>query len=368
MPPLSVMIKPVSGACNMQCRYCFYADEMQKREKPLYPKMSSEALETVVRKVMACAEERVSFAFQGGEPTLIGLPFFEALVRFQRQYNARGLQVSNAVQTNGLELPDEMLHFFARERFLLGVSVDGTEMVHDTFRRDRQGAPTHARVMDTIRRMQAFGVDFNVLCVVGGTAASHAKEVFEALAPYSYVQFIPCLEPLDGGPGPDPLTPEGYLSFLKNAFDLYERAFWQGKPVSIRSFDNYVGILLGMPPENCAMAGVCSPQLLIESDGSTYPCDFYALDEWKTGNILTDPLRRILRSARAEAFREESLPLPQKCCACRWYPLCRNGCRRERGADGVNRWCACMGEFFAYSIERMQKMAQEIARREKEKK
>ena len=368
MPPLSVMIKPVSGACNMQCRYCFYADEMRNREKTVYPKMSIEALETVVRKVMACAEESVSFVFQGGEPTLIGLAFFEALVRFEKQYNARRLRVSNAVQTNGLDLPDEMLRFFARENFLLGVSVDGIELVHDAFRRDLLGRPTYARVMETIRRMQTFGVAFNVLCVVGAKAASHAEEIFETLAPYGYVQFIPCLDPLDGQNGPDPLTPERYLSFLKTTFDRYDRAFWNGKMVSARNFDNYVGILLGMPPENCAMAGACSPQLLIESDGSTYPCDFYALDEWKTGNILTDPLRKILKSDVAAAFQQSSLPVPEKCRSCRWYPLCRNGCRRERGKDGVNRWCACMDAFFAYSVGRMQKIAQEIARREQVKK
>lgn len=364
MPPLSIMIKPVSGACNMQCQYCFYADEMRNREQSVYPKMSVEVLETVVRKAMACAEGSVSFAFQGGEPTLIGLSFFEALVKFEKQYNAQKLQVHNAVQTNGYDLSDEMLQFFAREKFLLGVSLDGIEETHDALRTDHLGQPTYQRIWETTQRMKKFGVEFNILCVVNAHVAKQAKEVFERLAPFGYVQFIACLDELDGSTRPYSLTPELYTEFLKTTFDLYYEHFMHGKMVSVRNFDNYVGIILGMPPENCSMGGRCSSQVLIEGDGSVFPCDFYVLDQWKLGNIQTDPLRRMLKSDKVRAFVEESLPVPEKCRACRWYALCRNGCKRERGADGVNRWCECFWGFFAYSIERMQKIAQEIAKKE----
>lgn len=360
MPPLSVMIKPVSGACNMRCSYCFYADEMRHREVKLYSRMDTALLETVVRRVIACADESVSFVFQGGEPTLIGLPFFEALVRFERKYNKRGLCIHNAVQSNGYDLSDDMLRFFAKEHFLLGISLDGTQETHDAYRVDTLGQPTYWRIRTAVERMQSYGVEFNVLCVVNAHVARQPKAVFEALAPYGYIQFIACLEGLDGQVQEHSLTQELYLEFLKTTFDLYFERHMQGKPVSVRNFDNYIGILLGMPPENCSMTGHCSTQILIEGDGSVFPCDFYALDAWRLGNIQSDSLRRMLRSDRARAFVEESLPVPEKCTACRWYTLCRNGCKRERNQDGLNRWCDCMQAFFAYSDPKMGKIVRKI--------
>ena len=362
MPPLSVMIKPVSGACNMRCSYCFYADEMRHREVKLYPRMDTALLETVVRRVIACADESVSFVFQGGEPTLIGLPFFEALVRFERKYNQRGLRIHNAVQSNGYDLSEDMLRFFAREHFLLGISLDGTQETHDASRVDALGQPTYRRIRTAIERMQSCGVEFNVLCVVNAHVARQPKAVFEALAPYGYIQFIACLEELDGQAQEHSLTQELYLEFLKTTFDLYFERHMQGKPVSVRNFDNYIGILLGMPPENCSMIGHCTTQILIEGDGSVFPCDFYALDTWRLGNIQSDSLRRMLKYDRARAFVEESLPVPEKCTACRWYTLCRNGCKRERNQDGLNRWCDCMQAFFAYSDQKMEKIVRKIRR------
>ena len=137
--PVSLMIKPVSGACNMRCRYCFYTDVMARRDTAIHPPMTTEILETVVRRAFQYADGPVSFAFQGGEPTLIGLPFYQELLRLERSYNVRGLSVRNAVQTNGLELSDEMIAFFAGEHFLLGLSIDGTQTIHDSLRMDPAG-------------------------------------------------------------------------------------------------------------------------------------------------------------------------------------------------------------------------------------
>ena len=145
MPAVSIMVKPVSGACNMNCRYCFYSDVMARRETAIYPKMSIEALEVLVRRAFRYADGPVSFSFQGGEPTLAGPEFYDALVRFERMYNTRGLPVHNAVQTNGYALSDEMIDLFAREHFFLGVSLDGDAVAHDGMRPDRAGAPAHRK-------------------------------------------------------------------------------------------------------------------------------------------------------------------------------------------------------------------------------
>ena len=364
MPPITLMIKPVSGACNMRCRYCFYADEMTHRKSSVYPKMTGELLDTMVRRVIRSADSSVHFLFQGGEPTLIGLHFFEELVRLERKYNTQRLKITNAVQTNGYDLSDEMIAFFAKEQFLVGVSLDGTNETHDMLRPDAKGLPTSSIVRNAIDRLRAAGVSVNVLCVVNGEVAKHPKEVFSALAPYEYLQFIPCLDGLDGEKRDYSLSSEAYLAFLKTTFDCYHQAYLNGHPVSVRNFDNWVAMLMGMPPENCAMVGRCGPSLVIESDGSVYPCDFYALDKWKLGSIAEDSLRRMLTSDREKSFLAESLPVPEACRACRWYSLCRNGCKRERDPEtGLNRWCSVHSAFFEYAYDRMKKMAEQLKKR-----
>lgn len=349
MSGLSIMIKPVSGACNMRCSYCFYSDVMRSREQACYPAMTQETLETIVRRAMRCADGPVSFAFQGGEPTLAGLPYYQALIRYQKTYNARGLPVYNSVQTNGYALSDEMIAFFAREHFLLGVSLDGDGQAHDLMRRDAHGEPTFDRIRENIARLKSAGVEVNILCVVNEYVARRPKEVFEALEPYGVLQFIACLDPLSGEKPAYALTEKSYLSFLKTTFDLYEAAFRRGRPVSVRSFDNYIGILMGRAPESCAMSGQCGQYYLIESDGGVYPCDFYVLDAWRMGNIREDSFPRLAKSEIGRRFIRASQDLPEACRACRWLRLCRNGCKRERDPQtGINRWCGVYAAFFAW--------------------
>lgn len=357
MPPLSLLIKPVSGACNMRCEYCFYQDVMAHREQKVLPKMSMETLENLVRRAFVYAEGSVSFAFQGGEPTLIGLEYFETLIRLQKKYNTRRIAVHNSVQTNGYDLSPDLIAFFAREHFLVGVSLDGDEQNHDLFRKDINGAPTYKRVLSNIRRMQEMNVDFNILCVVTEALARRGRECMDALGDFPFLQFIPCLDELDGTKRTHSLTADGYLQFLKDTFDVYCEGFDKGGLVSVRNFDNYISMLLGAPPESCAMAGRCGLYYLIESDGSVYPCDFYVLDEWRMGNVNEQSFIRLEKSETGRRFRERSMPVPDKCRGCRWYFLCRNGCCREREEDGVNKWCLCYSRFFDYSYERMQRIA-----------
>ena len=316
-------------------------------------KMTGELLDTMVRRVIRSADSSVHFLFQGGEPTLIGLPFFEQLVALERKYNTRGLKISNAVQTNGYDLSDEMIAFFAKEQFLVGVSLDGTDETHDMLRPDAKGLPTSSIVRNTIDRLRAAGVSVNVLCVVNGEVAKHPKEVFCALAPYEYLQFIPCLDGLDGEKRDYSLSSEAYLAFLKTTFDCYHQAYLDGHPVSVRNFDNWVAMLMGMPPENCAMVGRCGPSLVIESDGSVYPCDFYCTDEYSLGNILDTDFAKLERSPKAIKFIEESLGIEEKCKECNYYRLCKNGCKRER--IDLDK-CTAYKNFFPYALPHLKRM------------
>lgn len=367
MPPLSIMIKPVSSACNMRCRYCFYADVAASREKASMGRMSESTLETLVRRALRYAEGSVTFAFQGGEPTLAGAGFFKKLIELEKTYNSKGLAIYNSIQSNGYDISEELMELFAREHFLVGISLDGVAETHDALRIDALGQGSYARVRDTVKRLEAHGVEFNILCVVNSLVAKRAGEVFEALSPYGYVQFIPCLDDFDGVKRPWSLTVEDYTEFLKKSFDAYYASWKKGRFVSVRNFDNYLGILLGRPPENCAMSGRCAQYYLIEADGGVYPCDFYVLDQLKMGNVNENSFFTLEKSPVAAAFRAQSMKKDEKCTVCRWFSLCRGGCRRDRepyiGENcGRSKWCECYEEFFPYALERMQEMAQAMAK------
>ena len=180
MKNISVMIKPVSGLCNMNCSYCFYCDEAQKREKNCYGQMSEETLKNVIRKTMLSADGVVSYTWQGGEPSLRGLDFFRQAVELQKKYNRNGVQVLNAFQTNGYAITEEWCEFFRENHFLVGLSVDGTQELHDVFRRGADGGGTYDCVKRTADLFSRMGVEFNVLTVVTSQRAEHTKEVYES--------------------------------------------------------------------------------------------------------------------------------------------------------------------------------------------
>ena len=365
MPPLSLMIKPVSGLCNMRCRYCFYADVSSHRQNASYGRMSEETLENLVRRALTYADGQCDFAFQGGEPTLAGLPFFERLMALQKRYNTRGLRIQNSIQTNAFAMTEEMAQFLARNRFLTGVSLDGTRQTHDALRPDAQGNGTYDRVLAGIDKLRQAGAEFNILCVVNGLVAREPARVFEALKPYTYLQFIACLDSFDGEKTGYSLDASRYADFLIETFRLYYQANRKGEYVSVRAFDNYIGILLGRAPEMCSMNGRCGVYYLLEADGSVYPCDFYVLDRYRMGNVNSDSFYRLAKSPVGEAFRQASYEVADACKTCRWYRLCRGGCRRDRQAQledglGVSRWCEAYKRFFEACYPMMAQMAQAI--------
>lgn len=365
MPPLNLLIKPASSLCNMRCRYCFYADEVKNRTCSPASVMTAETLEILVKRAFEYAEGTLTLAFQGGEPTLAGLDFYRSLHDLEAKYNTRGIKVFHAIQTNGLALDDDWADFLSSDGWLVGLSLDGCREVHDAHRLDADGKATYDRVMKAARLLRRHRVDFNVLCVVTEQAARHPIRVYEALKPFGYVQFIPCLDPLDGYEQPYSLTNERYGAFLCRTFDLYCRDFHEGHYVSVRNFDNYVRLLAGYPPEECAMVGHCTCMGVVESDGSVYPCDFYALDEWRLGDIRSSSFADLLTSEKAREFVRASMKVPVECRVCPYYRLCRGGCRRERipapdDQPGVNRHCAALRAFFDHSIRSMSEMAMRV--------
>lgn len=365
MPPLSIMIKPASSGCNLRCAYCFYADEAQSRSVPNYGLMDGDTARTLIEKAIPQAEGSVSFLFQGGEPTLAGLDFFRRFTAMAEERRPGRLTIRYAIQTNGTLLDEAWCRFLAENRFLVGLSLDGNRDCHDRFRRDGAGKGSFDRVLRAARMLDKAGAEYNVLAVVTGHLARHIQSVFGFFCRngFRYQQYIPCLDPLEGerGGADWSLTPERYEAFLKTLFDLWYRELEQGRYWSVRYFDNLIRMLWGLPPEQCSLVGRCGVQYLIEADGSAYPCDFYGLDAYRLGNVRTDSWEDLDRVRERLGFVERSLALPEACGECRWYPLCRNGCRRDRleagEAPGLNYYCRAYAGFFGYALPRLRRAA-----------
>ena len=367
MPPLSILIKPASGGCNMRCAYCFYHDEAMNRAVPSYGMMSEDTLETLIRKALDYASGQCTFGFQGGEPTLRGLEFFRLAVEYQQKYNVHNVRIHNALQTNGLVLDGSWARFFKENGFLIGLSLDGGKALHDSLRRDSQGCGTFSRTLRAARLLQSHEVDFNLLTVVTRQVAENITQVYRFFRREGmlYQQYIPCLDPL-GEPrgGSDySLTPELFGKFLKSLFDLWYQDVKAGRFIYIRYFENLLGMLTGRPPEHCGLSGRCALQHVVEADGSVYPCDFYCLDEWKQGNILQDDFTALDKSEAAQKFLRESIALPENCTDCQYRFMCRGGCRRDRellsaAADSPRRnyFCQAYKVFFPYALPRLREL------------
>ncbi len=370
MPPVSVLMKPSSGMCNMSCDYCFYCDEAKKREQESYGFMTEETLKNVIRRTLLRADGFASYAYQGGEPTLRGLGFFEKAVAYQKQYNKRGIPVMNALQTNGYAIDEKWCEFFRDNHFLIGISVDGTEEIHDAYRHDKAGGPTYSRVLQTIELFERYGVDYNILTVVNEKVAANIPEIYEDYRKkgWKYQQYIACLDPLEEKRGmmKYALQPKEYGGFLIQLFELWYEDWKRGTQPNIRQFENYVGILVGYQPEACDQQGVCGIQNVVEADGSVYPCDFYVLDEYRLGNLNESRMDEMDARRQELGFRERSEKLDESCKSCAYYRVCRGGCQRNREYcretdTYYNYFCEGYRMFFDACMERMKEIAGKVS-------
>lgn len=280
MKQLQFLIKPAAGFCNMRCHYCFYRDEQQNRSTSEDCMMTLQTAETLIRRCFAELEPGgfVSFAFQGGEPTLAGLDFFRFFTQTVRKYNQKCVTVQYAIQTNGLAVAEEWARFFREENFLVGISLDGTPDVHDALRPDASGDGTWTRVMQTIKLLEQYHIECNLLCVVTKRLAKKAERVYKAMKATGvrYLQFIPCLDPLGEQRGIEnySLSPELYAQFLCALFDAWYRDWKTGVYVSVRLFEDYIQLLMGAPTGTCSTTGACGSYMVVEGSGAVYPCDF----------------------------------------------------------------------------------------------
>lgn len=368
MRQINLLIKPASSLCNMRCKYCFYADEAQARAVANLGIMSEDTMESLLCSVRDALDSsgEVSFSFQGGEPTMAGLDFFQNFVEQANLLLPSRIRRNYAIQTNGYCIDEAWADFFAQNHFLVGLSLDGDNALHDAWRVDAAGKGTYGKVVKALELLRQKRVDMNLLCVVTGLCARHPQRVYKAMKGLGvhYLQFIPCLDPLEQPRGslPFSLKPAAYGSFLCGLFDEWYRDWAAGHYVSIRLFDDYVHLAMGVPCGTCSTSGSCGSYLVVEGDGSVYPCDFYCIDRWKLGNIREQTVVELLESKPAKQFLAESQQRPEVCADCSWFALCHGGCKRDRwiAPDGAfyNYYCDAYRRLFSYAAPRLRTIAQ----------
>ncbi len=353
-----IMVKPSSALCNMRCEYCFYKDEAENRVKGVRPFMAFDVVDNLIKKA-ADTSKHIHFAFQGGEPSLIGLDFFRRFLEQEKLYP--NTTFSHAFQTNGFVIDDEWATFFHDNNFLVGVSFDGGRKIHDVYRPSRTGEKTSSRILEAINVLRKHEVEFNILIVVTKLLADNIDYAWSFLKGKNlgYLQFIPCMDTLDGTVSDHSLDDSTYGNFLCRLFDLWYDELQRGNYISVRLFDNFVQMLKGYPPESCELSGTCSIQYVVESDGLVYPCDFFSLDECLLGSILEDSFGSLDKKRDDMSFIASSPVSNKECESCDCFILCRGGCKRYR-KDGKYIYCMAMKRFFDYAIGRLVYIAKNL--------
>ncbi len=366
-PLNSVLVKPAGPDCNMACTYCFYLEKEKLFTETKVHRMTDDLLHEMVRQVMKQAGAEVSFGWQGGEPTLMGLSFFEKAVEYQQKYG-RGQSVGNGLQTNGVLIDDKWSEFLCKYNFLVGLSLDGPEHIHDRYRKMQGGGGSWQKVHDSAKRMLDHDVAVNALSVVNNYSVKFPEEIyhFHKELGLNYMQFIPCLETdLD-----DPTKPtyfsapaEDYGHFLCKVFDLWMDDF-DGNiaTTSVRYFDSVFYSYVGMHPPACTLLPTCGVYVIIEHNGDVYSCDFFVDPEWKLGNIMSAKISEMLNSGKQTEFGNIKARLPMECEKCHWLRFCYGDCPKDRLGDptkaNLNYFCQSYKIFYEYADERLRNLAE----------
>ena len=354
--PFSLMVKPAGSACSMRCQYCYYIDNPESGSRF----MSEEILEQTVRSYAAAASYPVlSYVWHGGEPTLRGIEFYKKAVELQRKYLPEGFECWNSLQTNGLALNDEWCQFLSLNHFDVGISIDGTRAIHDTYRHDAAGNPTYERIRNNITLLQKYGIQPDLLCTVTEDTARDAYQVYNSLKRLrtGWVQFIPIVNhDEDGNISAESVRPDSYGKFLTELFRLWLTKDFMTNDVQM--FAELLNVHNGARATLCWLGETCGQALVIESDGGIYSCDHFVSHSHLLGNVTDTPLDQAVMSEKQSVFgnakRDE---LPEKCRACPYLHLCHGGCPKDRFLPGrENYLCEGLYAFFAYSTPVYQRL------------
>ncbi|MDD7910011.1 anaerobic sulfatase maturase [Pseudovibrio exalbescens] len=372
------MTKPNGPQCNLNCGYCFYLEKNELYADSKRFAMSDGVLEHYVSGFIASQAalglREIWFNWQGGEPALSGLAFYRKVVALQMRYAPDHVTIQNAFQTNGTLLDDDWTRFFAEHRFLIGLSIDGPEPIHDAYRVDRAKRPSFKRVMEAAERLARHEVAVNALTVVHQGNVRRPREVYRFLkdAGFRHLQFIPAVEEAASLALPSHRTaknlakwsasPKAYGRFLCAIFDDW--ATNDIGEVSVQMFDVHMGTMIGMPSWLCTFAPTCGQALAMEHNGDLYSCDHFVYPTHLLGNILETPLDALATSAPQVRFGEnKQTGLPTDCRICSFVSACNGGCPKHRfmpdrdGGYALNYFCPSFKMFFKHAGARLRTIA-----------
>ena len=367
--PFHLMVKPAGPGCNLACEYCYYLEKSE-----LYPgsgmRMDLETLERVTAAYLGVHPgPEVVFGWQGGEPLLMGLEFFEKALEFQAQYIRPGQTVLNTLQTNGTLVNDDWAAFFAKHKFLVGISIDGPANLHDRYRRSRGGNPSHEQVLAGLERLKQHGAEFNALVTVNRANSRHPLRVYRYLTGLGldYLQFIPIVErksPAGSEVTDWSVRPDAYGRFLCEVFDYWSRH--DVGRVFVQIFESALSVWMGAPPTICVFGPTCGRALVAEHNGDLYACDHYVYPGHLRGKIASaEALEALVDGPEQRAFGAAKANLPDECLECSALALCGGDCPKHRivptaSGPAISYLCAAYREFFNYSAPALEAMAEQI--------
>jgi len=370
-----VMLKPRGPICNLDCEYCYYLEK-----ESLYPysdnRMTDEVLEDFIQQyIQSNARSSITFAWQGGEPTLMGLEFFQKAVDLQKKYAKTNTHIENCLQTNGTLLNDEWCQFFKQNNFLIGISIDGPAAYHDIYRKDKGGKPSSERVMQGLMLLKKHGVEFNILASVHAGNSKYPLEIYRFFRDdlkVKYIQFIPIVE-LDNKVGEQKgnkvtersVNAEILGDFLIAIFDEWVRH--DVGEIFVQIFDVALGKWLGMPGGLCVFDETCGRSLAMEHNGDLYSCDHFVEPNYRLGNIIETDIIQLIDSQKQKRFGYAKLEsLPKYCMDCEMRFACNGGCPKNRirqtpdGDYGLNYLCKGYRAFFNHIDQPMKTMTELI--------
>lgn len=365
-PLTSVLVKPSGPDCNLDCTYCFYLGKGKLFPETKTHPMSPDIQEEMIRQVMQQSGDAVSIGWQGGEPALMGLDFYKRAIELEKKYG-HGQSVGNGFQTNGTLLDRDWAKFFKEYDWLIGLSLDGPEHIHDRYRMDKGQHKTWKTVEERARMLLEEGVAVNAMCCITDYSSDRAEELYNYYKSLglTWMQFIPIVETDPNDPSkaaPYSVTAEKYGQFLVMLFDLWIADFKDGQPTtSIRHFESSFYSYVGLEAPECALMKECGAYVVIEHNGNVYSCDFFVEPRHRLGNIRQGKIIDMLNSKKQDEFGKVKTLIPRKCKFCPWYTKCFGGCTKDRIKDPNDqqqpRFCEGYKMFFEHADAKMKVLA-----------
>ena len=361
---VTLLIKPASSICNMHCKYCFYHDVAGQREVMNKGIMKEEVMEALILNAFNSFSDEavITFAFQGGEPTCAGLAFFKKFVAFCEEHKGNHF-VTYSLQTNGYLIDDEWAKFFQQHDFMIGLSLDGFRENHNALRVGKDGSDSYSRVMKALKCLRRYQIKHNILMVLTSQLANYPEKLYAFIKKQKmeYVQLTPCLPDIHYVEEDYALKPREFFEFYDVFFNLWYEDYLKGNKLSISLFDNLIPMFIGIPPGQCGYLGKCTRQIVIEGNGDIYPCDFYAMDAYKVGNVTQDNFLDLVMCETYTKFLSEPKRKCNLCINCKYKGICNGQCKRLNVCYYEEDYCGYQ-EFIKKNELKMRMVANDLKR------